>query len=223
MIVTTGSKKYSVNARHKDSRTANREALAAGAKCKGFCAEVGTMLRDRGRDVFCRGKQEPKKRKRGKRMICGYENGCMQEVERDCKRRCRGGLARCMNGLMILVGIIAGLVLAAAVVLLFINSLLVSVFPLVLAVLVTSLAVLLGTSAAALALPEDSAKKQCLRCHFGGLYFGIIGTVVASLLAIATDLAVGSVIAAVLLGLTAFFFAYLIVCLLFVTLCVTDS
>ena len=66
MIVTTVSKNYSVNARHKDSRTANREALAAGAKCKGFCAEVGTMLRDRG-GMFSVGVSKSQKRgKEGK-------------------------------------------------------------------------------------------------------------------------------------------------------------
>jgi|GEM_PF-6525347 len=154
-------------------------------------------------------------------MLCGYENACMQG--RANENGCQTGYAKCMKGMMVLVGIIAGLVLAAAVVLLFINSLLPAVFPMVMAVLITGLTVLVGTPATAFALSDNSAKKQCLKCHIGGLFFGIIGTVISSALAIATDLAAGSVAATVLLGLTAFFFAYLIVSLLFITICAADS
>ena len=124
--------------------------------------------------------------------------------------------------MMILIGIISGLVFAAAVVLLFVNSLLTEVFPFVLASLITGTIVLLTVLAASLVLPCSSAGKSCIKCSLGGLFFGIIGTVISALLAISTDLAAGSVIAAVTLGLTAFFIAYLIVSILFVVICSTD-
>lgn len=149
-------------------------------------------------------------------MICGCENQYMTS------QGSMNGCSDCRKGMMILIGILSGLVFTAAVVLLFINSLLPAVFPFVLASLITGLAVLLTVLAASLILPCSSAAKGCIRCNLGGLFFGIIGTVISSLLAISTDLAVGSVIAAVTLGLTAFFIAYLIVSILFVVMCSSD-
>ena len=149
-------------------------------------------------------------------MICGCENQYMTS------QGSGNGCSQCRSGMMILIGIISGLVFAAAVVLLFINSLITVVFPFVLAVLITGLAALLTILTASLALPCSSEGKKCIRCNLGGLFFGIIGTVISALLAISTDLAVGSVIAAVTLGLTAFFTAYLIVSILFVVMCSTE-
>ena len=128
-------------------------------------------------------------------MLCGYESSCVQNS--GSERRCSSRFSCCMNGLMILIGIIAGLVFAAIVVLLFINSFLPNPFPVVLGVFIAGLASLFGVPAAAFALKENSPKKQCLRCHFGGLFFGIIGTILASSLTLAAELAVGSVFATV--------------------------
>lgn len=125
--------------------------------------------------------------------------------------------------MMILVGIISGLVFAAIVVLLFINGFLPNLFPVVLTVLIVGLVALFAVPTAAFALPDDAAKKQCLRCQFGGLFFGIIGTVIAAALTVAADLTAGVVFATVMVGITAFFFAYLIVSILFVALCAVDA
>lgn len=127
--------------------------------------------------------------------------------------------SECSRGMMILTGIISGLVFAAVVVLLFINSLLTAVFPAILASLIAGL-VTLGVVLSAAVFPcEDTAGKKCIRCHLGGLFFGILGTIASAFLAISTDLAVGSVIAAVTVGLTAFFFAFMLVSLLFLVKC----
>ncbi len=154
-------------------------------------------------------------------MLCNYETSCTRNGSGD--ERCPDGFSRCMNGWMIMVGIIAGLVLTAAVVLLFINGLLPSVFPAVLTVLITGVVAVLALTITALLLPDGSRGKKCLRCHLGGLFFGLIGLVVAALLTISTDLAADSVIAAVTLGLTAFFTAYVLVALLFVVRCAVQS
>ena len=80
-----------------------------------------------------------------KNMMCDYDyNG--QYVSSSTTDIC----SRCRNGMMILVGIISGLVFAALVVLLFINSLLTAMFPAVLTSLITGLAALGLVTAAAL-------------------------------------------------------------------------
>ena len=152
-------------------------------------------------------------------MICGYNGNCV--TERSCER-CPDGFSKCMNGMMILVGVLAGLVFAAAAVLLFLNGLLPSLFPAALTMLIAGLAVMLTVLAAALFLPDESKGKSCIRCHVGGLFFGILGTIVSSLFLVAADLAAGSIAAAVLLGLSVFFFADLLVAVLFVVLCASD-
>lgn len=153
-----------------------------------------------------------------KNMMCDYDyNG--QYVSSSTTDIC----SRCRNGMMILVGIISGLVFAALVVLLYINSLLTAMFPAVLTSLITGLAALGLVTAAALFSGDNSRTKGCIRCHLGGLFFGIIGTIISSFLAISTDLAAGSVIAAVTVGMTAFFFAYLLVSLLFIVLCASKQ
>ncbi len=154
-------------------------------------------------------------------MLCGYETTCMSN---ECsEKRCATCQAACRNGMMILVGIIAGLVFAAAAVLLLRGGFLTNLFPVVLAVLVTGLTTLLAVPTAAFALRDGSDKKQCIRCHFGGLFFGIIGTVIAAVLTLAADLTAVSIFVTVMWGITAFFFAYLIVSILFVTLCAAES
>ena len=154
-------------------------------------------------------------------MLCGYETTCMQS---ECsEKRCTTCQASCRNGMMILVGIIAGLVFAAIVVLLFSNGFRPNPFPVVLSILIAGLTALFGVPTAAFILEDGSAKKQCLRCHFGGLFFGIIGTVLAAALTTAAELTAGAIFATVMLGITAFFFAYLIVSILFVSLCAVDS
>ena len=127
-----------------------------------------------------------------------------------------------MQGIMVLVGIISGLVLSAVSVLLFINSLLPAPFTALLAALITGLVFLFVVLIGAFAAESGSALKSCLRCHAGGLFFGIFGTIISAGIAVSVDLAVGSVIAAVMIGLTAFFFGFLLVSALFSVLCLTD-
>ena len=74
-------------------------------------------------------------------MLCGYN--CQSAPACNEGGRCQGSFSRCMNGIMVLVGIISGLVFAAAAVLLFINSLVTAWFPAVLPALVTGVALLL--------------------------------------------------------------------------------
>lgn len=147
-------------------------------------------------------------------MLCGYES-CQTDS------RCADSYSRCMKGIMILVGIIGGLIFAAAVILLFINSLIPSVFGAVLASLITGLVLLALTLGASLFLPCGSEAKACLSCNTGGLFFGIIGTVLSAFIAISTDLASTSAAAIITVGLTAFFFAYTVISVLFTVLCST--
>ena len=152
-------------------------------------------------------------------MMCDYEYNEQQYVQTTCSQSSSELCSRCSRGMMILTGIISGLVFAAVVVLLFINSLLTALFPAMLASLIAGL-VTLGVVLSAAVFPgEDTAGKKCIRCHLGGLFFGILGTIASSLLAVSTDLAAGSVIAAVTVGLTAFFFAFMLVSLLFLVKC----
>lgn len=149
-------------------------------------------------------------------MLCSYESGNQCAVRQE--GRCPDGFSRCLNGMMILVGIIAGLVMAAGVVLLFLNGFLPTVFPAALTMLITGIVSLLLVTTAALFLPREADATACLRCHLGGLFFGLLGLIVSSLLAVMVDTSAGSVAAAVTLGLSAFFMAYLLVSLLFVVI-----
>ena len=149
-------------------------------------------------------------------MLCGCDNKQINS------QGSGNGCSKCRSGMMIMTGIISGLVFTALVVLLFINSLLTAVFPFVLASLITGITVLLTVLIASLVLPCSSAGKKCIKCNLGGLFFGIVGTVISALLAVSTELAAGSVISAVTLGLTAFFIAYLIVSIIFIAICSTD-
>ena len=147
-------------------------------------------------------------------MICSYERPCPE-------RKCPDSCTECMRGIGILVGIISGLLFAAAVVLLFMNSLLTEIFSGVLSVLITGIVVLFIVLTAALASGCESRAKSCLKCYTGSLFFGIIGTILSAFLAVSTELAADSVFAIVAVGLTAFFFAYLIIAILFFVLCLT--
>lgn len=147
-------------------------------------------------------------------MLCGYDN-CQNEVRRE---RCNS----CMRGIMILVGIIGGIIFAAAAVLLFINSLLTSAFTGVLIALITAIVFMFIILIGAFASSCGSKVRDCIRCNVAGLFIGILGTIAAGIIAVSTDLAAVSVLSAVLLGLTAFFFAYMLITVLFTVICVTD-
>lgn len=127
-----------------------------------------------------------------------------------------------MQGIMVLVGIISGLVFAAAGVLLFINSLLTAPFTALLTALITGIVFLFVVLIGAFVSERGSALRECLRCNTGALFFGIFGTIAAGSIAVSVDLAAGSVIAAVMIGLTAFFFAFMLVSALFTVRCITD-
>ena len=154
-------------------------------------------------------------------LLCGYN--CQSVPACAEESRCRGSFSRCINGIMVLVGIISGLVFAAAVVLLFVNSLITAWFPAVLTALITGVALLTAVVVLSVFRGTSDNGRSCIRCLFGGLMFGIIGTILSAFIAVSADLTAVSVTAAVVLGITAFFFAYMIVSLLFVALCRNES
>lgn len=154
-------------------------------------------------------------------MLCGYN--CQSAPACNEGGRCQGSFSRCMNGIMVLVGIISGLVFAAAAVLLFINSLVTAWFPAVLTALVTGVALLAAVVVLSVVRCVSDKGRSCIRCRLAGLMFGIIGTILSAFIAVSADLTAVSVTAAVVLGITAFFFAYMVVSLLFVALCSTEG
>lgn len=154
-------------------------------------------------------------------VLCGYN--CQSAPACGTEGRCPNSFSRCMNGIMVLVGIISGLVFAAAVVLLFVNSLITAWFPAVLTALVTGVALLVTVVVLSILRGVTEKGMGCLRCKFGGLMFGIIGTILSAFIAVSADLTAVTVTAAVVLGIVSFFFAYMVVSLLFVALCGTEA
>lgn len=144
-------------------------------------------------------------------MICNYDE-CPCRNERPCK--CND----CEKGIMILVSIIGGLVFAAVVVLLFINNFLAVPGFAGWTALISALVYLAGLIAAA-AVSEKS--RKCIRCSLGSLIFGIFGTIFSGYLSIAAAITVGEVFSTIIVALTAFFFAYMIVSTLFLIRCLT--
>lgn len=126
-----------------------------------------------------------------------------------------------MSGIMILVSIIGGIVFAAAAVLLFINSLLTQVDFFVWTALITALVYLFTVIAISAARPEESA-GVCVRCNAAGLFTGIFGTIFSGALAVSAVLTAGEVFSTIILALTAFFFAFMIITALFLVKCITD-
>lgn len=126
-----------------------------------------------------------------------------------------------MKGIMILVSIIGGLVFAAAVVLLFINSFITQVNFFVWTALISALVYLFALIAVSAAKPDGSA-GLCVRCNSAGLFTGIFGTVFSGALAVSAALAVGDIFSIIILALTAFFFAFMIISSLFLVKCITE-
>lgn len=120
---------------------------------------------------------------------------------------------------MILVSIIGGLVFAAVTVLLFINNFLAGTGLSGWVALISALVYLGGLIAAAAA---SEKAKQCICCMLGSLIFGIFGTIFAGYLSIAATITVGAVFSTVIVALTAFFFAYMIIGTLFLIKCLSD-
>ncbi len=125
----------------------------------------------------------------------------------------------CMSGVMILVSIISGILFAALGIVLFVNSILTAPFTVALTALITGFAFLF-TVVIGSAVSECRSKfKKCIRCHFGGLFFGILGTIFSAVTAAAVTLTAESVLSAVLVGPVFFFFAYMVVSMVFFTRC----
>ncbi len=145
-------------------------------------------------------------------MICNYESCRCESGTKNCG---------CMKGIMTLVGIIAGIVFTAAVVLLFINSFIDTANNIVWAELITALVYLFAVLAIGVISRNGNADK-CIRCNSASLFTGIFGTIFSGLLAIGTTFAADDVFSAVILGLTSFFFAYMIISVLYLIKCTTD-
>lgn len=143
-------------------------------------------------------------------MICNYENcPCRPDREEGCNR--------CENGLAVLIGIIGGIVFTTITVLLFINGFLAGLGLSGWVALVSAVVYLFALIALA-AVSEEG--KECICCSLGSLIFGIFGTVFSGYLSVATTITVGAVFSTVIVGLTAFFFAYMIISTLFLIRCV---
>ncbi len=144
-------------------------------------------------------------------MNCGYEN-TLREADSRCD-------SSCMSGIMVLVGSIGGILFAAAGVLLFVFSLITDPFAAVLTFLIAALVLGAIILIAAFSADRCSRTKCCVRSNLGGLFFGILGTILSASLAISATLTEVSVIAGILLGLSFFFFAYMIISVVFLVNC----
>lgn len=145
-------------------------------------------------------------------MICSYDS-CGSPTENR-----RPECTPCMSGVMVLVGIIGGIVFALIATLLFVNSLITLVNFAVWVALIFGLVYLLSIITGS-ALSKKLA--DCVRCHFGGLLFGVLGLIFSALLGITVEFAVTSILSIILVALTTFFFAYVIISALFLIKCVS--
>ncbi len=124
---------------------------------------------------------------------------------------------RCETGLSVLVGIISGIIFTAVVVLLFTNGLITDPGFAGWAALITVLVYLFVVIAVAAGSEKG---RNCLECYLGSIIFGIFGTIFSGYLSVSTVLEAGTVFPAVVVGLTAFFFAYMIAGTFFLIRCI---
>ena len=143
-------------------------------------------------------------------VICNYDNSASNN-----RQTCH----TCERGLSVLVGIIGGIVFTAVAVLLFINGFLTSAGFAGWVALITALVFLAGLIVAA-AVSEKG--RECIGCYLGSLVFGIFGTIFSGYLSISADITAGTVFPAVIVGLPAFFFAYMIISRFFLLRCLSE-
>ncbi len=148
-------------------------------------------------------------------MLCNYNDICSERRE---NKQC----GKCMTGIMVLVGIIAGIVFAAVTVLLFNFGLLTSVYFGALAALIISVIILTVVLVSALFSENKPKLSSCLKCNLGGLFFGLLGTIFSGILAVAANPLTVSVFSLIIVGLVSFFFAFLLVSVLFLVMCLVD-
>lgn len=150
-------------------------------------------------------------------MLCNYGGfQCPETGTEDAGvERC----SACVKGMMILVSIISGIVFAIAGVLLFVNSLLTAPLAVIWTALGTALAYLFFLLLVPLFRSGCRRLSECICCHFGGLIFGIFGTIFSAVIGAAITLTAGDILSTVIVGLVFFFFAYLIVSTLFLIKC----
>lgn len=148
-------------------------------------------------------------------MICNYEGcTCSNNAVSSCSDR---DCPACMTGLSVLVSILGGIVFAIVTVLLFTNGLITDFTPAVWIAVISALVYLFALLFAGLV--PCCRNIRCIRCLYGTVIAGIFGTIFSGILAVATDLAAGSVFAIILVALVSFFFAYMIVSTLFLLKC----
>lgn len=146
-------------------------------------------------------------------MICNYETCRCENGRKECA---------CMKGIMVLVSIIGGILFATAVALLFVNSLISAPSLILWAALAAALVYLFTVIGASVYADGESKTGHCIRCNLAGIFFGILGTIFTSIIGVATTLAVGEVFPVIILTLTAFFFAYMIISAFFLVKCIID-
>ena len=140
-------------------------------------------------------------------MLCNYDNN----IDCGSRRTCNN----VMPGLMALVGIIAGIVFTVVTLLLFNAGLLTLPYVGAAVMLGVGVAALITLLAAVITRGEHSRTVCAVRQNSGGLFFGIIGTILSGILAVSVfpfDLAAFTLI---ILGILSFCFAFMITAILF--------
>ena len=131
------------------------------------------------------------------------------------------GCNKCMKGITVLVGIVSGIIFGAIYTSLYIFFQLPLAFAGVLTALIiaTLFLFIVLISGVIGSKKQNTILSECICCNFGSLFFGILGTIIFGVLAISSVLFPLSVITIILVALTAFFFAYMLVTILFLVRC----
>lgn len=152
-------------------------------------------------------------------MLCNYDSTCGERNDNISRKRCNN----CMTGIMVLIGIIAGIIFASLTVLLFIFGQLALVYVGTLAAFIIGAVTLFIVLIAALQSENRPKLSSCIKCNLGGLFFGILGTLFSGFFAISAILIPLLIPAVIFVGFTAFFFAFLLVSILFLVICAVDK
>lgn len=147
-------------------------------------------------------------------MLCNYD-GCNGTDNESKPERCD----KCMTGITVLVSIIAGIVFSALTLTLFKIGFLPFAcvgIAVALAVAVIFLFVLL---IGGIREEHNHRLSKCVCCNLGGLFFGIIGTILSGIIGVSSFILCWHFFSIIIVGLTAFFFAYMLISIFFLIKC----
>ena len=125
----------------------------------------------------------------------------------------------CSKASKILAGTIAGVILGIIGGILFANSIITATFVTALTALITAIIFLFTVIILSAVTGCSSKAKTCIKCGAGGIFFGIFGTILSAVFALSVPLVAESVFSAVIVGFLFFFFTFMLVQMLFLTLC----